>query len=413
MRAGILSFAFLALGGCSLLLGTDDLAGNGETPSADGGGSSSGGDGSGPGSGDASTSTDAPADAADGGRKRFGPLLFIQSQDSWKTRVDGFFELTFPAAKFKHPTEWIDLTGGAPVNLAGAPALYQPPRADVFVVCNGWCDDTKAGGEAGVVDVVDDTPALVSFNTYMHHTAPSGVDVKRWARFTVHATGRVVVEVALANGAPSSWTADEWTYHDVQLSTQVDWQRVELANKSAYAFFPQHGASSLTMINQAGETTSGGGETEVRWTMGQATLAQGDTLTKLGEIQLGATMGDVSDRVSDVRNPALEVLSGGNGAASTYVLATGVYAIEATSGTLTFGVGPTRTRYNPTFEIRSFTAPSWKLSLDGVVLASAQTPVTEHAVAKYDAINGRLVVAYSGVIPANAPAAKRTFVLER
>jgi hypothetical protein len=405
MRFGILSFAALALGGCSLLLGTDDLAGtDGVAGQGDASGDAATGDAASPTSEGGST-----ADAG-AGKRKLGPLVYVESADSRKARVDGFFELTFPVAKNNLLSDWVDLANGGVTNVGGVPVLYDAPRADV----NGtWCDGSN-GSSSGVVDFYDATPVLVAFSTFVHHLLDNGVDVKRWARYTVHATGRISVELSLANGGTAAFTASQWTYHDVQLSSQVGWDRMELASKSAYAFFPKNGGTSLTIINQAAEVSTAGGDNEVRWTMPSANLAQGASLDKLGEIQLGATVGDVADRVNDVRNPAVEVFQGGNAAASTYVLSKGQYYIPATSGTLKFGLGPTRARYYPTFAIDNFPYPSdtWKLSLDGVVIASAQNPVNDRVIAKHLSDNA-LIFAYLDVIPANAPPEKRTFVLER
>jgi hypothetical protein len=404
MRRALLFSGLLGVTGCSLLLSTSDLSGDG----AAGGGPDAGADVV---SAEADATTPDPQSgdsASDGGGTvpQGAALVFLKSSSGYTARVDGFFELTFAASSYHALKEVNLLSTASSRKISSSLIPIQPPVPLVDAV---WLNhDATISGPGASVDL-DAAPVVVSFDTWVHHVLSGGRDLKRLMRFTVHASGRITVHSRMYSGGSSAVDATEWAYHEIWTNESVAWDVLETASKSAAGFL-EKGTSrtSLIMINQASDIDLQGGPTSRLWKMPARTFAPGDQEEKIGEIQLGASKDEIGPRAEDVRNAFIEVLAGGDG--PNY----GLYRVAATTGTLEIALGSAQSRFMPTFEIEDLAGASqWKVTLDGKLVASASNPTTALGAGKYDAAASRLYFAYFGVIPEGASLAQRKFVIER
>ncbi|MBX3187391.1 MAG: hypothetical protein KF819_10270 [Labilithrix sp.] len=390
----------LATAGCSLLVSTSGLSDGADDPSgvdaapdapgpssADGGGS------------DAAADGDASAPAAFG-----GPLVLFQTVSSLRCRVEGSFELEFPSNRNHAFQVWRDLTKPTPVNLGGSPLLFDAIRTTM----EGAEISNATGTEGGYVDFLDETPVRVSFRNYEHHVLPSTADAKVWTRFTVYASGRVAIEVEVANPGGAAYTLPAgWQFHTTNLGA-LAWSSSDHPGGRAVTFTSPEGSSAL-LVNIAGVGTLAGAGGARRWDGSVRTIAAGGSLGLSAEIQVGVPPSAAAERALDVRNPELDVVAGGIG---SYDYARGAYQVEATGGSITLALSASRLRANPAFEIRDLPFSSWKITQAGATIASSATPITSRGVARWDAAAKRLVFIAFGEIPTTAPLADRTITVE-
>ena len=398
----------LLLSGCSLLL-ADDLnqdavddervdgaAESGAAPSSDGG------------SGDSGDLVD--VDASTTSRRPFGPLVAVETGSSISARVDGFFHLEYTSARGWKPAQVRDL------GLAGTPNLvsaFEP----LFAVIEGKTVASSSDENTGYYQVVDETPVRFLFTTYAHHVLPSGADAKVWTHWAIYPTGRVVARLEVSNPGTADLALPQgWLHSSITVDETKPWKVVDSADGRGATFYHQKpsGLGLTTLLQEPSPKLGARSAAEHHWSEDQHTMPTGAVLTRVNELHLGVTPEEAFARIADARSPGLVALSNIVPVDLGYDIAKATYRLRATGGSpIKFELKPNLARAYPAFEIDDLAAPSgWRLLLDGQTVASSTAPVTPLGVARHTPSTGKLLVVYFGTIPMNAPAEKRTFVLE-
>lgn len=407
----------LLLSSCSLLLADDlkqETARNGDggdTPALDGGGGGDD-DAAAVDSGDANDAAQAT------NRRPRGALVAAVTPDVIAVYVDGFFRLELDSGRTWKPTRLIDLglpSGDVSAGLL-ASSLFEPFSASI----EGQLVATSTDVDAGYYQLVDSTPARITFTTWAHHYLPSGADAKIWTHWCIYASGRVVARTEVNNvGTADLALPASWQHSSTSVDTTRTWNVVEAADSRSATFYNQSpgGLGVTTLLQDTPASLSSTSTVERHWTDTARTLAPNAGVTRVNELHFGVTPDEALARVGDAQRPALDALSNVSAVDLGYDIGKAAYRLRVLSdgvGPMTFALSAQAPRAYPAFEIDGLDAPNgWRVQLDGETVASSSTPVTALGAAHYSAANRKLILVYFDTIATDAPAAKRTFRLER
>jgi hypothetical protein len=374
-------------------------------------------------------STSSASSGAGGSPALSNPLVVesIPQDGTISLRVDGNFRIQSTAGTQWQWSKWFDLGSGSAENLASTLPGEQSQEVyvlfDPLYVYDGidWYDISTASVVS--VDLVDQAPARAIVDVRLHYD-PTGLDLE--TLYTVYASGRVATWIEGTNGTAGELDFNTIEYNYLSVNPHLSsgptaWQKTSYSGAGA-GFLRVDGPSpksSALMVDTSGLDPLEEDAEFTNWSWGDGPamhLMPGDTFSRTGQIQIGP--GDQTGpmhaaRTDDVLGPGLQIVSGGLPIGSGYDDAQAAYAIQANTGatSITFGATNDRERFDPSFVIEGFDAPSWRLVRDGKELVSSSAPVGPGAVAYADG-RGLVVVTLLGDFPAGAPEAERLVTLE-
>lgn len=328
--------------------------------------------------------------------------------------VAGAYRLEFTQPTNWQLERWFDLPTSDVVNLASQinrNMLHEPIEMQVG---GNW----GGADEADFLDVTltDETPARVLVETTLRYPAGGAFTVHN--TYSVHASGRVGVRVAITNQTASAQTFDASEVHHTSVNEMLAWANSTFANGDAAMFQRTDGATPFpTVLTMSFGTSGAPGQdfpTNLYWdTGGQTTLMPGDAFERTGEFQIGLgdqNAGTLAARAADVMSPSL-VVSGGSPIGSGYDAGAAAYVIASGGGELSFGASSALERFAPAFVIEGWAPQDWTLSRDGVAVASSAMPRGVGVLVHHDVAASRLVVVSVDAFPTTATQAERTFTL--
>lgn len=414
LRLAAVTGTMLLLSSCSLL-----LAGDLEQDAA-----ARGGDG-GPSPVDAGGRDDAaPADSGDEtndaasktGHRPRGALVAQIDSGRIAASVEGFFRLEFEAGRSWKPTQLFDLGLPADTKPLLASTLFEPFSATI----EGQLVATSTDEDYGYYELVDATPARVTFTTWAHHYLPSGADAKIWSHWCIYASGRVVARTEVSNtGTADLSLPANWQHSSSSVDAARKWNVVEAADARSATFYLEapSGLGVTTLLQDTPATLRSSSAVERHWIDAARTLAPGGNLTRVNELHFGVTADEALARVGDAQRPGLDVLSNMSAVDLGYDIGKAAYRLRVLPtgpATMRFSLDAQTPRAYPAFEIDDLDAPNgWLVELDGQTVASSSAPVTALGAARYSLADRKLIFVYFDTIAAGAPAAKRSFRLER
>ena len=327
--------------------------------------------------------------------------------------VDGSFRLEATDITHWQFERWFDLRTSEVANLAATSyrdMLLEPLEMNV----GSW----YGAEETDLVDVTltDETPARATLeNTLVY---PPGGPFQVHNKYTVYASGRVGLSTVITNTSTTDETFDASEVSHTSVAESFAWSKSVVSEGKAIVFQRTDGATPFPAIISVAHDTDGPPyqdfDTNYYWSSGGATLAARATFAKAGEIQVG--LGDeplavFAERSDDVLAPGIALIEGATG--GDYDRGAAAYTLTAQALPLRFAVSNAQTRHAPAFVIDGFSAQSWTLRKNGVVLASSGQPDGPFALVHQDLSNSRLVVVSVESIRASASDEERTFVIDQ
>jgi hypothetical protein len=330
------------------------------------------------------------------------------TQDRVELSASGRFSVDFAKAKGWQADGWRDLA----------------TQADLLLTADRGLDNPFAIGVQNVdffnppasLTIVSESPAAVLLRT-VGEGDHGGTRIRIGVDYTVFASGRIAVTAVATNIGANAVAAFTWfEYAHTHLRTDQAWVGSEAFAGQGYAF-SLGGKSNLLVVNHGTDTTiernndqnrywATAANVAVPWATNAAVRRNWERI--LWPPAMGA--GDLSDIVADLRTPGLEVPSGGT--AGRFDAGHGTYPVAATGGPLTLRFTGTQARVSPVFAVTNWTSPTFHLRRNGRELANTAVPIARDAVVSLDAAQKTLVIVDLEKIPANAPEAERTFVVE-
>ena len=192
--------------------------------------------------------------------------------------VSGKFQLDFTAANGWQPTSWYDLATSTSQDLANKSSggLGHNVLVSPFEVLynTGWYSLDNA--QNATVSILEQSPARAILQT-QYHLATEGGDFLVQAVYTIYASGRIAVNMAIQNATGASQTLTTIEYPSVNVESTLGWSTSNLSSNHAFAFQRLDGAiplPNLLVINQAGDTNlSSDGTGNQYWTVANQTLS--------------------------------------------------------------------------------------------------------------------------------------------
>ncbi|MCL4295968.1 MAG: hypothetical protein KJ077_09585 [Anaerolineae bacterium] len=331
--------------------------------------------------------------------------------------VAGKFQLDFTGANAWQPARWFDLADSASQDLAnknGSGPGYNVLNQPVEMLYNGaWYSLTNA--QEASVTILEESPARLVLRS-QYHLRPSGSDFLVRTDYTVYASGRVAVNLALQNLSGASRTLGMIEYAFLNVEDALGWTITSLSSNHGLGFQRADGAiprPNLLAVNHSADTAiDSDGAGNRYWYVTNQSLAANASFTRQWELQLGPggqSTGDLTNRTDDARSPGLTIVSGATPVGTGFDPASAAYRLLAGSAPLSFYPTATQPRHAPIFVIDNWSSSTWSVSLNGTVLSSSGQPQGGQAIASYDSAAQRLVIQYLGTIPATATTAERTF----
>ena len=142
--------------------------------------------------------------------------------------VAGQFRLDFTAANGWQPTSWYDLATSSSQDLAnknGGGAGYNLLQLPNEILFNGtWY--SLADVQNATATILEETPARLTLRT-QYHIRPSGSDFLVQTDYTIYASGRVAVNMAIQNQSGASRTLSTVEYAFLNVENGLAWRYLE------------------------------------------------------------------------------------------------------------------------------------------------------------------------------------------